>query len=292
MATTPLRPGWLVVDGYPLYHRECQTAGADAPAMVHVHGFGISGTYLEPTAALLAARFPTFVPDLPGVGRSMRPDGPVDIPRLAGSVVAYCDAVGIDRAAFVGNSLGCPVIIELANRYPDRVARTVLVSPAGGPNNQPLPRALGQMALDAPREPMSMVPVAVRDYLRFGIRQSLTLFAAMTRYDTIGSLAALTMPTLVIVGERDPLIRRERIGMLVGALPNIAAVSVSGAHALNFSRPTVIAALVEAHVDGRPLVAPPDQPHTVEPIGPRPAPPGLLQRVQRRLRPGEGDPAA
>ena len=49
-----------------MYHRTSLTAGADAPAIVHVHGFGISGTYLEPTAALLTHRFRTFVPDLPG----------------------------------------------------------------------------------------------------------------------------------------------------------------------------------------------------------------------------------
>jgi pimeloyl-ACP methyl ester carboxylesterase len=36
-----------------------------------MHGFGISGTYLEPTAALLAPHYRTFVPDLPGMGRSI-----------------------------------------------------------------------------------------------------------------------------------------------------------------------------------------------------------------------------
>jgi len=135
----------LIVDGLPVYHRVDLDAGATAPAIVHVHGFGISGTYLEPTAALLAPRYRTFVPDLPGMGRSHRPTEPLDLPGLARAVVAYCDAAGVGQATFVGNSLGCPILIELAARFPDRIDRVVLVSPAGGPNNQPLPRALRQM---------------------------------------------------------------------------------------------------------------------------------------------------
>ena len=59
-----------------------------ADAIVHVHGFGISGTYLEPTAALLAPRHRTYVPDLPGMGRSMRPDRPLDLPASPGRCVA------------------------------------------------------------------------------------------------------------------------------------------------------------------------------------------------------------
>ena len=121
--------------------------------MVHVHGFGISGTYLEPTAERLTHRFRTFVPDLPGMGRSMRRERPLDIPGLAAALMSYCDEVGVEQATFVGNSLGCPIICEVAATYPDRIERAVLVSPAGGPMNQPLGRAIAQMALDGPREP-------------------------------------------------------------------------------------------------------------------------------------------
>ena len=163
----PLVPGWVIVDGLPVFHRVCLDAGPGADSIVHVHGFGISGTYLEPTAARLAPRHNTFVPDLPGMGRSMRPERTLDLPGLARALASYCDAVGVERATFVGNSLGCPIILEFATTFPDRIKRAVLVSPAGGPNNRPLGRALRQMAMDGPREPLSMLPIAVRDYLRF-----------------------------------------------------------------------------------------------------------------------------
>jgi pimeloyl-ACP methyl ester carboxylesterase len=235
-----------------MYHRACTMAGDDAPAMVHVHGFGISGTYLEPTAQRLTHRFRTFVPDLPGMGRSMRHERPLDIPGLAKALMFYCDEVGVERATFVGNSLGCPIICEVATRYPERIERAVLVSPAGGPMNQPLSRAIGQMALDGPREPLGMVPIAVRDYLRFGVLQGLRLFKSMTRYHTLESVRHLDMPTLLVAGARDPLVHVGRVTVFAG-LPHVSAVRVPGAHALNFSAPELIAALVEAHADGTPL---------------------------------------
>jgi pimeloyl-ACP methyl ester carboxylesterase len=251
----PLAPGWVLVDGLPMFHRCCVDAAPGSDVVVHVHGFGISGTYLEPTAASLAPRYRTFVPDLPGMGRSIRPDQPLDLPGLARALVRYCDAVEVDRATFVGNSLGCPLIVEVATTFAERIDRAVLVSPAGGPNNQPLGRALRQMALDGPREPFSLVPIAVRDYLRFGVLQSWSLFAAMTRYPTLERLQNLTVPTLVIAGARDPLVRIERAYVLAG-LPHVNAVRVPGAHALNYSSPDLVAALIEAHLTGQPLVAP------------------------------------
>ena len=238
----PLEPQWVIVDGLPVFHRVCTDAGPTADAIVHVHGFGISGTYLEPTAALLAPRHRTYVPDLPGMGRSMRPPQPLDLPGLARALMSYCDAVGVERATLVGNSLGCPIIVEVATAFPDRIEHAVLVSPAGGPNNQPLGRALRQMAMDGYREPLSMVPIAVRDYLRFGVLRSWSLFKAMTRYPTLERLPHMVMPTLVIAGDRDPLVDVDRVHVFAG-LPHVEAVKVRGAHALNYSAPELVAAL-------------------------------------------------
>jgi pimeloyl-ACP methyl ester carboxylesterase len=258
----PLRPGWVIVGDLPMYHRYALDAPPDAPVVVHVHGFGISGTYLERAAALLAPRHRTYVPDLPGMGRSMRPESSPDLPGLARAVIEYCDAIGIERATFVGNSLGCPIIIEIASAYPDRIERAVLVSPAGGPNNQPMGRAIRQMMFDAPREPVGLLPIAVGDYLRFGLLQGWGLFKAMIAYPTLERLRNLVVPTLVIAGQRDPLVDLERVHVFSG-LPHVDVVAVTGAHALNFSHPELIAGLIDAFMEGRPLVAPPGSTESV-----------------------------
>lgn len=245
----PLTTAWAIVDGRPMHYRHALEAGPDAPAMVHVHGFGISGTYMQPTAALLAPRYRTFVPDLPGHGRSLRMEGRISLPRLAARLGDFCAEMGVATATFVGNSLGCPVICELAHQAPELVERAVLVSPAGGPNNQPMGRAIWQMTKDSVREPLSMVPIAVRDYLRFGVVTSLQLFRAMTAFPTVDRARSLSMPVLAIAGVRDPLVRPDRISVLHG-MPHLRAALVPGAHALNYSHPETIAALIDAHERG------------------------------------------
>ena len=64
-----------------------------------------------------------------------------------------------------------------------------------------------------------MLPIATRDYLRFGVLQSLSLFKAMTRYPTLERLPHLQVPTLVVAGSRDPLLRQDRIHVLERAPP-------------------------------------------------------------------------
>ncbi|MEV8213813.1 alpha/beta fold hydrolase [Leifsonia sp. NPDC077715] len=194
---------WTTVDGVDVFYRE-SVSPPDAPAMMHVHGFGLSGRYLLPTAERLADDFHTLVPDLPGFGRSGRAPHGLDIPDLAHAAARFLDDRGIEKVTLVGNSMGCPVILEFAHHYPERIERAVLVSPAGGVHNQPLRRAVGQLSRDGVREPPRMVTVAAPDYLRFGVPSTVRMFRALTQYPSLSRLLDLRIPTLVVVGERDP----------------------------------------------------------------------------------------
>jgi pimeloyl-ACP methyl ester carboxylesterase len=73
-----------------------------------------------------------------------------------------------------------------------------------------------------------------------GFAISGTLFKAMTSYPTLERVRNLVMPTLVIAGDRDPLVRIDRAHVFAG-LPNVQAVKVRGAYALNYSEPELIA---------------------------------------------------
>lgn len=125
--------GWVAeqvqVDGRSVYYR--RSVGGSGVPVVHIHGFAISGSYLMPTARLLAGRWVNVVPDLPGYGRSERRDQVLDVPALAGALLAILDALNIERAVLVGNSMGCPIGLEVAHEAPERVHRLVLVSPQG-----------------------------------------------------------------------------------------------------------------------------------------------------------------
>jgi pimeloyl-ACP methyl ester carboxylesterase len=260
----PLSGRFIDVNGGRVYHRVCERAGPDAPAVVHLHGFGISGSYLEPTAVLMSGHARHYIPDLPGTGRSARSAHGPDISSSMQDLLDYCDAIGVARATFVGNSLGCVTLLELADSHPDRVEGLIFVSPAGGPNNQPLVKAIGQMSIDGLREPFALARIAVRDYLRFGLLRSLARFRAMTRYPTLDRLALLDRPVLVVVGRRDPLVDIDRIRRLFGGRPGMSAVVIDGAHALNFTHPVTVAPLITAHLDGTPLEDVSESPDSIE----------------------------
>ena len=150
----PLVGRWTTVAGLRLFSRVGDVAReTNALPIVHVHGFAISGRYLEPTAACLASHYPTYVPDLPGHGHSEKPSRPLNIPELAEALAGYLDSVGVPRAVILGNSSGCLVAAEFAHRYPERTECAVLVSPAGGAHNR---------ATRTPRATASFVGLATR----------------------------------------------------------------------------------------------------------------------------------
>lgn len=231
--------------------------------MVHLHGFGLSGRYLLPTAERLAPHFHTYVPDLPGFGRSGRVPGNLDIPDLARAALDFLDDRGIQRASLVGNSMGCPVICEFAYAYPDRIERAILVSPAGGLQNQPLPRALGQIAKDGFRESPRMFPVVVPDYLRFGVSSTRQLFTALTQYPALQRLLDLRVPTLAVLGNRDPLMpgpaRVREVASQTGDKVSIVVIE-GAAHAINFSHPGELSNVVRQFMADEPIVDDPDSP--------------------------------
>ena len=246
---------WSLVRGTPIYHRAREIP--DAPVILHLHGFAISGSYMVPTAAMLADEFTTYVPDLPGFGRSPRPDEVLTIPELADSAAAFLDAVGAERATVVGNSLGCTVLAAFAQRHPDRLERAVMVSPAGGKQSQPLARAIRQLVQDAPREPPSMATLAVPDYVSFGVVTTYKLFVAMTRFPAFQALIEIDKPLLAVLGVRDPLLppaaRIKEVVRQMQVEQLTIAVLKDAAHAINYSHPRETSELIRAFVRGEPL---------------------------------------
>jgi pimeloyl-ACP methyl ester carboxylesterase len=249
-----LEERWTIVEGRPLLYRTNRSpAPAGAPAIVHLHGFAIGGRYLLPTAEALAPHHPTYVPDLPGFGRSHKPPRSLDLTELADATARFMDAVGLEHAVLLGNSMGCAVTAEFAARHPARITAAVLCSPAGGPNNQPLRRALGQMLLDGPRENPRMLPAAASDYLRYGLVDAFRLFRALMAYPVVTRVERLALPVLVVAGDRDPLVNPAR-AHLIAQLPHVTIVFIDGAaHALNFSHPDELAHVVRCWLGDEPI---------------------------------------
>jgi pimeloyl-ACP methyl ester carboxylesterase len=101
------------------------------PAVLALHGLGATKGSFLPTLAALADRFRVIAIDLPGFGDSDKPIGaPYDARFFAHAVVDVLDALELDRAHLIGNSLGGRIALELALRDPERVERLALLAPS------------------------------------------------------------------------------------------------------------------------------------------------------------------
>ena len=105
-------------------------AGEGDP-LVLLHGITCSAASWNALLPALAERHRVIVPDLPGHGWSSRTRGDHSIAGFALVVRDLLMGLGIERATFVGHSLGGGVTMQTAYAYPELVGRMVLVASGG-----------------------------------------------------------------------------------------------------------------------------------------------------------------
>lgn len=202
--------------------------------MVYVPGIDGTGDLLLDTAARLAARF-----RLVRLRYETAP-GASSYERLAASVIACMDTLGIDRAVLLAESFGGGVALHAALAQPQRIAGLALVNtfawfparlrlaasrlvaPCVPPGLFAIGRRFGgaHALFGARREPDAVRAFGALDGVHFdrGYRQRLRLLAGL---DLRPRLVAITQPALVVVGTRDrvvaPAAGRELHGALRGA---------------------------------------------------------------------------
>jgi len=105
-------------------------AGSGPPA-VAIHGLGATKASFLPTVRALAAAHRTIAIDLPGFGDSVKPIGArYDAAFFAEAVIGLLDALELERADLIGNSMGGRVALEAGLRFPERVGRLALLAPS------------------------------------------------------------------------------------------------------------------------------------------------------------------
>lgn len=213
------------VDGIPIHVTET----GEGPALVLLHGLSATNVNWERTIPAFADRWRVVAPDLPGHGRSGKPDAPYTIDFYAGVVRSLGRELGIKEAVVVGNSLGGQVAVELALTYPAWTRALVLVAPAGRFNvglravagavgaaatervlRALLPRALERCFFD-PTCDAATVRREILGGLLAG--DEFSPFARAVARSIAGALAAgrqplhlLTQPTLVVWGREDRVV--------------------------------------------------------------------------------------
>jgi pimeloyl-ACP methyl ester carboxylesterase len=117
----------IEIDGLPIHYLE---SGTGRP-LVLLHGAGDNALDWRWVMPALAATHRVYAPDLPGSPNSARPAADYSPAFFEHFVAGFLDALGIERAAMVGNSLGGLVALRLALSEPARVTALVLVDSAG-----------------------------------------------------------------------------------------------------------------------------------------------------------------
>lgn len=219
----------------------------DGPAVVLLHGFPLSSYLWRGLLPALASRHRVLAPDLLGLGSSDKPaSAALDIRAQAGYVSELLAALAIDRVALIGHSTGGGVAQLLVEQRDDVEALILIDSIAF--DRWPT-AAIGEVqVVPADGETHEAAELVVRSALRLGsVEDRLTdddvgeylapwtapqpvdgLFRFARALDGMGlkhlerSMAAWTLPTLILWGEDDPFHPAEIGERLNAAIPSSA----------------------------------------------------------------------
>lgn len=235
---------WVEAGSQGVFTRKADTGRSTQP-LVLVHGQVVSSRYLMPLADELDDDFSVYLPDLPGFGKSTKPSHTLTIPELADTLAAWMEALGLERAAFFGNSFGCQVIAEFAIRSPERLTRAVLQGPTVDPWARTIPEQGIRWLIDCTRESPSFGLVVAHDFLAAGGLRSWRTFQHLLRDRIEAKLPDVEAPTLVVCGSRDPIVPHRWAKAATRLLPNGRLRILRGApHAINYTAPDRLARVI------------------------------------------------
>lgn len=116
----------LTADG-TLQRIHVYDTGGDLPAAVLIHGLNDDADTWRHVISPLSERYRVIAPDLPGFGRSYKPSRHYTLPYFRETVLALMDALTVDTATLVGNSMGAMIAQAVSLQHPERVSRLMLI---------------------------------------------------------------------------------------------------------------------------------------------------------------------
>lgn len=221
-------------------HRFSYRSAGRGPLLVLLHGIAGSSAAWEEVMRPLSEHYAVIAPDLLGHGDSAKPRGDYSLGAYANGIRDLLGALGHEQGTIIGHSLGGGIAMQFAYQFPERCERLVLVSSGGlGREVHPLLRAAALPGAEAVLPWLCAVGrrgVATMTHVlgRVGLRASTDLEEIWRNFSSLeesGARQAFVhtvrgiidlggqrvsaadrlylaseLPTLIIWGERDPLI--------------------------------------------------------------------------------------
>jgi pimeloyl-ACP methyl ester carboxylesterase len=217
---------------------------AGGTPFVLVHGIGVGLSYFRPLAPLLAEHGPVHVLELPGFGNAPKPTEVLSVEDHAGLVVALLRSIG-RPVVLVGQSMGCQIVLEAALRAPELVERVVAIGAVTDPDERSAVLQGLRLAQDVLGETPATNWRVFSEYLKCGPRRYLATLPSMLAYDTDAAASAVTVPTMLIRGSRDPICRRPWARRLAARFAVGGLIEIPGAHHnANSSHPRAVASAI------------------------------------------------
>jgi 2-hydroxy-6-oxonona-2,4-dienedioate hydrolase len=237
----------ITVNGAAVRTRYAEAGSPDAPHVVLLHGTGGHWETFAPNLAALSADFHCVAIDMIGNGFTDKPDYDYEIGVYIEHVLGVMDHFGLQRAHFIGMSLGAWVSAAIAANHPDRVERVILMSPAGkeaAASNMARIRAERTKAVNEPTweslhavfahliaEEANRLPdliglrqaVYQRDDTRETIDHLLILQEAAARDRNLipeDKWRAIAAPVMIVASGRDHGVYQETATSIAGLIPN------------------------------------------------------------------------
>lgn len=201
------------------------------PHLLLVHGIGVSHRYYAPFAEQLCRHgYCVTSLDLPGYGKTNSPKDVPDIKKLADIVAEYARQQAKGQVVLVGHSMGCQIVAKAVAANPALFAKLVLLAPTINRNERSLPVQAWRLFQDSLREPWAVNKIIFRDYLRMGPVRYLITTQSMISDSIETSVKHCNVPTLVVYGQKDPIVPTEWANKLATAAPNAQAACIRGAY--------------------------------------------------------------
>ena len=214
--------------------------------MLFVHGSYASSRWWEPLFAVLPDEIYAIAPDLRGCGQSEKTASGYTIEEQAADLESFVQALGWHNFDLVGHATGGAIAIEFALNYPDRLNSLILVdsAPVEGvftplemlmvlealkTDRQLLRQALAALMPTFPlEEPENAIffEQLVEDAKQMAPAAFTAIAESLGRWNRFAEAKALTLPTLVIWGDQDPIVTRDATTRTLIAIPGASNLEV------------------------------------------------------------------
>ncbi|MDQ0028665.1 alpha/beta fold hydrolase [Arthrobacter bambusae] len=229
--------------GHVFASRQPVGTGATGPAVVLLHGIGVSHRYLQRLHGLLALTVDTYSIDLPGFGGTPAPEHVLTAAEHATYVLGALEQLGVLEFVVVGHSMGTQFAVEAARQQPQRIPHVVLMGPVVNDQRRSVARQALALARDCLFfESPSSNAIVFTDYLRCGPGWYLKNLKVMMDYRIEARIGGVRAPVLVLRGAHDPVAPSEWCRRLVAGASTAQYLEISGTgHVVQHNRANEVA---------------------------------------------------